>query len=143
MSFMDSFTYAIIAALIWGVVPIIEKLGLGKMDPVVGLFYRCIGVLLGLVLLSIFVVKPEQIKSVHLKSAVFLMAGGFLASFAAQIFFYTGLKHGDVSKMVPISGSYPLISFILGVLLLGEGISLFKIIGVILVTAGIWFLKGG
>lgn len=140
---MNSFSWAIAAASIWGVVPLLEKTGLAKVTPTVGLFYRCLGVCIGLVFMGIFFVKPQQIKSVDTRSAAFLIASGFLASFLAQIFFYKSLKTGNVSTVVPVSGSYPFITFILGIVLLGEGFSLAKLMGVALVVAGLWVLRIG
>ena len=138
---MSGFVWATIAALIWGVVPLFEKLGLSRVSPLVGLFYRCVGVILGMILLSVFMVKPQEIKAVDVRSALFLILAGFFASFIAQICFYHGLKLGDISRIVPISASYPFITFLIGVAVLGEGINGYKIVGVLLVLLGVWFLK--
>ncbi len=140
---MSSFYWAILAAVVWGVVPLIEKAGLVKVAPLVGLFYRCLGVVLGLLMLLIFIIKPEEIKSVDMRSALLIALGGFLASFVAQIFFYNALKSGSVSMVVPLSGSYPLIAFILGILLLGESFNVPKLIGVFFIVLGMWMLKIG
>ena len=48
-----------------------------------------------------------------------------------------------MSRIVPLSGSYPLIAFVLGILLLGESITPCKVVGALLITLGIWFLKIG
>jgi len=140
---MSAFYWAILAACIWGIVPILEKVGLSKVDPLAGLFYRCLGVLAGLIILVAFILKPQQIKSVDYRSALFLIGGGFLASFVAQIAFYNGLKLGEVSKIVPISGSYPFLSFLLGILILGESVTPVKLLGTVLIIIGIWTLKIG
>jgi len=140
---MNAFLWAILAACIWGCVPLLEKLGLTKVEPLVGLFYRCLGVIMGFLLLIIFAIKPHELKAVNLRSVLLLMLGGFLASIVAQVCFYNSLKLGEVSRVVPISGIYPLIAFVLGVLLLGESLTLIKTIGVLLVVAGIWMLKIG
>lgn len=140
---MNAFLWGILAALIWGVVPLLEKLGLANVRPLAALFYRSLGVIIGFLLLGIFMVKPQEIRTVDLRSLIFLVLGGFLASFVAQICFYNGLKLGEVSRVVFISGSYPFIAFILGILFLGESLSLIKIAGAVLVMAGIWLLKKG
>lgn len=140
---MNSFWLAIITAVIWGFVPLLEKVGLGKISPVSGLFYRSVGVLIGLIILVIFYMKPQEIRSVDIKSAAFLMAGGFIASFAAMLLYYHALKIGETSRVVPISGSYPLITFLLGVLILGETFTPIKLLGVILAILGVWLLKIG
>ncbi len=138
---MTSFYWALLAAFVWGIVPILEKVGLVNISPMAGLFYRCTGVFLGLMVLIFFMIRPEEIRSVDVRSAVLVAAGGFLASFVAQIFFYNALKSGNVSSVVPISGSYPLVAFLLGMLLLGESVSVQKILGVLLITAGIWMIR--
>jgi len=140
---MSAFWLAVMTAVIWGFVPLLEKAGLGRIEPLAGLFYRSIGVMIGLVILALFFLRPEEIRSVHLKSALLIMAGGFLASFAATILFYNALKIGEMSRVVPISGSYPLITFILGVLILGEAFTPLKLLGVIFAVLGIWLLKIG
>lgn len=138
---MNAFMWAILTACIWGIVPIIEKFGLTKVEPFTALFYRCLGVLFGILILGIFVVKPDKLKTVDMRSAVLLMFAGFLASFVAQITFYHGLKIGEVSRVVPISGTYHLIAFILGILIFGEAITLAKAFGMLLIVSGVWFLR--
>ena len=140
---MNAFIWALLAASIWGIVPLLEKLGLAKVEPLVGVFYRSLGVVAGLLLLGAFMLKPQQIKAIDLRSAGFLILGGFLASILAQICFYNSLKIGEVSRVVPISGSYPLIAFMLGMLILGESVSLIKAAGALLIVLGIWALKMG
>jgi len=140
---MSGFQWAIVTACVWGIVPIVEKLGLTKVEPLPGLFYRCLGVLIGLFLLGVVILKPQQIKSVDLRSILLLMLGGFLASFVGQLCFYHGLKVGDVSRIVPITGAYPLVAFVLGIIFLGESLTPTKIIGVLSICAGIWALKMG
>ena len=70
-----------------------------------------------------------------------LMLAGILASFVAQMTFYKALKIGEVSKVAPISGTYYLISFVLGIFILGESITASKIAGMILIVAGAWLLR--
>lgn len=138
---MNAVSWAVLAALIWGVVPLIEKSGLAKVQPLPGLFYRCAGVVLGLVLLGLFMVKPSEILQVDRRSALLLIAGGFLASVLAQYCFYSGLKGGEMSRVVIIAASYPLITFLLGILVLGESLTPYKAAGALLIVGGIWLLK--
>ena len=96
---------------------------------------------MGLVILGLFMVKPAEIRSVDMRSALLVMTGGFFASFVAQILFYQALKIGDMSWIVPISGSYPLIAFLLGVFILGEAVTPVKVGGALLIILGLWALK--
>ncbi|RKY41111.1 MAG: hypothetical protein DRP85_07210 [Candidatus Makaraimicrobium thalassicum] len=138
---MNAFGWAVLTACIWGIVPIMEKVSLARIEPFTALFYRCLGVLIGIFLLGTIVVKPQQLRAVDPRSVFFLILSGFLASFVAQITFYHGLKIGEVSRVVPISGSYPLIVFLLSIFILGEAVTLSKILGMFLVVSGIWMLR--
>ncbi len=140
---MTTFKWAIITACVWGVVPLIEKIALGKVTPFVGIFYRCTGVTLGMILLGTLMIKPQELGAIDARSVFLLVLAGFLANFVGQLLFFHGLKGGEVSTFVPIAGSFPLVSFILGVLFLGESINAFKIGGVLMITLGILALKHG
>jgi bacterial/archaeal transporter family protein len=139
---MTPFTWALLTAITWGFVPVIEKLGLVKLNPMVGLFYRCLGVIFGIVFLLLL--KGQEIRSSFAQlhgGMALLIGGGFLASVVGQIFFYNALKAGEASKVVPLAAAYPLVSFILGVLFLSEKVSAAKITGLFLIVLGIFFLK--
>ncbi|MFA6636748.1 MAG: EamA family transporter [Candidatus Omnitrophota bacterium] len=138
---MSAFFWAVLTACLWGAVPVMEKMGLAKTQPFTALFYRSLGVVLGFLILGFFIVKPGEIRSVEPRSAALLILAGFVASFLAQIAFYHALRAGDVSRVVPVAGAYPLIAFILGVALLGENITLSKAAGMFFVICGAWLLK--
>jgi transporter family protein len=140
---MNAFLWAVLAASIWGITSIIEKFVLVKVDPLPALFYRCAGVLIGVILLGTVMLKPSQIKSVDLRSAALLVIAGFLGSFVAFIAFYNGLKTGELSIVVPVAGSFYLIAFLVGIFVLGEAATLTKVLGVVLITAGVWLLGTG
>lgn len=127
----------------WGVCPLLEKAGLARIAPIPGLFYRCVGVMAGMIALALFWVRPNDIRSVDARSALCLALAGFLASLIGQFFFYNALKLGDVSRLAPIGGSYPFFAFLLGLLFFGESASPLKIAGVVLIVSGVWLLKIG
>ena len=139
---MTPFYWAVLTALTWGVVPIMEKIGLMKIEPQVGLFYRCLGVLVGVTLLFFYDSKNirESFSQLH-PGMLCLLAGGFLASVVGQIFFYRALKAGESSMVVPIAAAYPLFTFILGVLILGEKFTFAKAAGLVCILAGVVLLK--
>lgn len=139
---MKPFYFAILAALTWGMAPIVEKTGLANTAPLPGIIIRSLGVFIGAVILVIF--NNGLLKSVFkadLKSAVFLVMGGVIASIMGQIFFYNALKHGEASKMVPIAGTYPLVSFLLGLMFFGETFTIVKGLGMVFVILGVFLLR--
>jgi transporter family protein len=139
---MKTYYYALLASCIWGIAPILEKIGLGKTEPEAALLIRCLGVISGAFLLIIF--RNHTLRSAlqsDAKTFTFLLLGGLLASFLGQIFFYRALKSGATSQIVPLAATYPLVSFLIGVIFLSEQITLAKTVGVLLVITGIFFLK--
>ncbi len=139
---MKPYLWALLAAFTWGFAPILEKLGLSKIPAMTGLFYRSFGVMLGMMILGVW--QMEGVKATlgqGLGTWGYLVAGGFLASIIGQIFFYNALKHGEASQVVPIGASYPLLSFLLGVLFLGEKLTLAKASGMVFVIVGVFLLK--
>jgi len=139
---MTPFMWALLTAITWGFVPIIEKMGLAKISPMIGLFYRCLGVVIGIVLLLAIENKAirQSFSALH-PGMLLLIGGGFLASVVGQIFFYMGLKNGESSQVVPLAASYPLVTFILAAILLGEKVTISKIVGLVFIVLGIFFLK--
>ena len=139
---MNAFLWAILTAIVWGCVPMLEKIGLNRLETPVGLFYRCFGVLMGIVILLFFYGKEikASLSGFH-SGMIYLIAGGFIASVVGQLFFYNALKTDEASKIVPLAGSYPLVAFLLGALLLGEKVTLAKSAGMIFVVAGVYLLR--
>ena len=139
---MTSYWLAMATAVVWGVVPVFEKIGLSRLSPQAGIFVRCLSVFSGAVVLLALrpriLVELSQVPARHIGLIVF---AGFTANFVGQLLFYNALKHGDVSRVVPIAGAYPLIAFLMGVFVLGEALSPMKLMGLVLVVAGIYLLK--
>lgn len=139
---MRSFYFAILAAVVWGIAPILEKTGLKNIEPLSGVIVRSFGVIVGAIVLSIF--NSSMFKTAlkaEPKTIIFLFLGGILASILGQIFFYNALKHGEVSKMVPIAATYPLVSFLLGLLFFGECLTIVKGLGIGFVILGVFLLR--
>ena len=103
---MKPFYYAILAALVWGIAPILEKTGLKNIEPLSGVLVRSGGVILGAIIMSLCNINVfKSALKADPRAILFLFMGGLLASILGQMFFYNALKHGEVSKMVPIAAS--------------------------------------
>jgi len=138
---MSWFSWAAATAFIWGCAPLLEKVGLAKVAPTTGLFFRCLGVLLGFVFLAAFWVKPQQVRAADWTTIALLVASGLMGSFLGQIPYYMALKGAEMSRVVLIAGSYPLVAVLLGVLVLGESVSVTKVAGMLAVIGGLWLLR--
>jgi transporter family protein len=139
---MRPFYFAILAALVWGIAPVVEKIGIAKIEPMAGVIIRSFGVLLGAIILTAFNSRLIKLAlGADQKTIIFLILGGVIASILGQIFFYNALKHGEVSKMVPIAATYPLVSFLLGLLFFGESFTMLKGLGISFVILGVFLLR--
>lgn len=137
-----AFIFALIAALFWGVAPIFGKLGLVKAAPTVALTFRSF--VLGIILLiwaSVTTNIDQVVSLANSKSGILIAAEGIMASLFGHLAYYYAIKFGDASKMVPITSAFPLVAFILGILLLGEELAITSVIGALLIIAGIILIR--
>lgn len=138
---MSAFLWAVFTACIWGIVPLMEKTGLGGSPPAVGVVVRSFGVVIGLIVFG-WVLSPWSVlRTVSWRSVCLLAGGGFLASFLGQLAFYQALKMGELSQVTPVAGAYPLVAALLGWLVLREPMTLMRVVGLVLVISGVWLLR--
>jgi transporter family protein len=138
---MNAFFWALVTALIWGVVPLMEKLGLGQAAPAAGVVVRSLGVVAGLVVFSVVTSPWAALRGLSASSVLLLMGGGCLASFIGQMAFYRALKAGALSQVTPIAGAYPLVAALLGWWVLREPLNVSRVGGVVLIVLGVWLLR--
>ena len=131
----------VITTLLWGATPILEKIGLSKVDPLVGVTVRSIIVTAGLLILIFVLGKGRALFQLDGKSVAFFGASGVMAGLLAMWTYYTVLKIEPTSKIVPITASYPLVTALLSALILGEGLTLPRLVGTGLIVSGIWLVK--
>lgn len=136
------FFFALLAAIIWGCSPALEKIGLnGRIDPYMGIVIRTIPIaiiaIFGLALMG----RLGEISTVDLKSALFVAAGGLVAGLLGQLAFYSALKSGEASVVVPVAATYPLVALFVSIIFLGEAFTLQKLVGISLVVGGVVLLK--
>ena len=96
---------------------------------------------MGFVIIFFFTPNISSIGKMGIKSIFFLVLSGILAGFVAQLVFYKALKTGEISRVIPITSCYPLFTFILGWIFLGEEVTLSKVMGMLLILGGIFLLK--
>lgn len=139
---MNPYFWAIITALVWGAVPIIEKTGLRTLPVWPAMFFRTLGAMIGIFLLPLL--KFNDIRTTISAGApgwYYCVLGGFMGAIVGNICYYHALKSGEVSKVVPIAGAFPLISFILGLLFFSETVTPAKLAGVLCIVMGVALLR--
>jgi len=134
------FIFALLAAFLWGLAPVFEKLGLVKISPLAGLTIRNIAITVIALIIVLFTNVGKEIIHADFKSVLFVVTGGILAGLLGIWSYFESLKHWEASRVVPIAGAYPLFAFILSMIFLEEKLTLEKGIGVILIISGVFLL---
>jgi transporter family protein len=131
----------IITALLWGITPIIEKIGLAKIDPLVGITIRSTIVTIGLFILTFILGKGKSLVELDGRSILIFGASGVMAGLIGMWTYYSALKMEATSKIVPIAACYPLVTALLSVIILKEGVTLPRVVGTALIVIGVWPVK--
>lgn len=131
----------IVTTLLWGFTPILEKVALTKVDPLVGVTVRSALVTAGLFILTFLVGKGKALMEVDGRSFLLFGASGMMAGLLGMWTYYAALKMEATSKIVPIAASYPLVTALLSVLILREEVTLPRVVGTAFIVIGIWFVK--
>lgn len=134
------FLFALLAAFLWGIAPVFEKLGLIRISPLAGITIRNISITIILLIIVFLTNSAKELVHVDLKTVVFVVIGGILAGLLGMWSYFEALKYWEASRVVSIAGAYPLIAFIFSMIFLGETLTLQKGIGVILIVSGIVLL---
>ena len=151
---MVAILFAVLAGLCWGVGEIFTKkaLNTGQVGPMSVLLVRTLVTLplaAAAYAVSMSVWKWEKPAwTTNATPQVWLMltlGSGLLAGFAGVFFFYMGLASpgGDISRIRPIAFALsPATAVLLGWVMLGEGMSVRKLVSCTLIIVGIVLLTG-
>ena len=136
----QGFIYAVIVMICWGTAPIFAKLGLAQLPLLTAVVFR--NTFIAIMFLSAILVsgQAKTLFTANPKSVILILIEACLAGLVGQYFYYKAVKVWEASRVVPIAGAFPLVSFILAVLILSEKVTLAKAAGVILVIAGVGLL---
>ena len=137
-----SYVLIILTVLFWGLAPIFDKIALKDAHPLSGLLVRSVAVLAILLLSSVFINNSfTNLIKIPPKSILFFVLSGIFAGFLGMVTYYSALKSLPSSVAVPLCSIYPLVTAMLGMFILAEGFSLLRLLGVVLIVLGIWFIR--
>ncbi len=131
----------LLTAILWGSTPIIEKYALTGSQPLIGVTVRSLAITFILILFHLFSGRWREVVELPLKSKVLFSLSGIMAGLLGMLTYFYALKASPASKAVPIAATYPLIAALLGIIILGENLTASKLIGTVLIIAGVWMVK--
>lgn len=127
--------YAAGSSFFAGITAILAKCGIKKTDSDVATVIRTVVVLVFSWLMVLITGSGKGIPELSGKTLVFLILSG-LATGASWICYFHALQKGDINKVVPIDKSSTVLTILLALIFLGEGINAGKIAAVILIGGG-------
>ena len=128
--------YAAGSSFFAGVTSILAKCGIRKTDSTVATAVRTVVVLIFSWIMVLVSGSFDQITSISSYTFLFLVLSG-AATGASWLCYFKALQSGDINKVVPIDKSSTVLTIILALIFLHEGISLPKTVAVIAIAVGI------
>lgn len=127
------------SAFFSGITAILAKCGIRKTDSTVATAVRTVVVLLFSWLMVFIVGSEAEIGSMSAKTVVFLILSG-IATGASWLCYFKALQTGDINKVVPIDKFSTVLTMLLAMIFLNEGMSLLSAAAIVLISAGTFLM---
>ena len=131
--------YAVGSAFFAGVTSILAKCGIRKTDSTVATAVRTTVILFFSWLIVWIVGSGNQIGSIDGRTLLFLVLSG-AATVASWLCYFRALQLGNINQVVPLDKSSTILTIVLALIFLQEGISLPKFVAVLAIAAGIFLM---
>lgn len=110
-----------------------------KTDSTVATAVRTIVILVFSWIMVFVAGSQDQITEISGRTLLFLILSG-AATGASWLCYFKALQIGDINKVVPIDKSSTVLTILLALIFLGEGVSLPKAVAVVVIAAGIFLM---
>lgn len=127
--------YALGSAFFAGITAILAKCGIRETDSSVATAIRTVVVLAFSFLMAYITGQISEIHSIDAKTWLFLILSG-LSTGASWLCYFYALQNGNVNKVVPIDKTSTILTMILAMIFLKEGISTSEIISIVFIGYG-------
>lgn len=131
--------FALGSAFFAGVTSILAKCGIKETDSSVATAIRTIVVLVFSWIMVIVAGSAPSIINVSTKTWIFLILSG-LATGASWLCYFKALQLGPINKVVPIDKSSTILTMVLALVFLHEGINWIKVVCIILIGTGTFLM---
>lgn len=131
--------YAIGSSFFAGITAILAKCGIQKTDSDVATAIRTVVVQIFSWLMVLITGAGSGIGKIGTRTMVFLVLTG-LSTGASWLCYFHALQKGDINKVVPVDKSSTILTIILALIFLDEGLTWGKAAAVVLIAAGIMLM---
>ncbi len=126
---------ALIAALLWGIAPIFDKIVVSSgASPYTANLVRALG---AIAFLALAVVIRGGLEVLSFRNVMLLLIAGAIGGGLAMILYFTALRFATASRVVPLTSIYPLFTVLFSAVVLGERLSLRVVVGTALIVIGV------
>lgn len=131
--------FAFGSALFAGITSILAKIGIKNTDSTAATAVRTIIILIFSWLMVFVTGQWDGIYDISGKTLIFLILSG-LATGGSWLCYFKALQIGDVNKVTPVDKSSTVLTMLLAFIILGEELSLLKIVCIVLIGAGTYLM---
>ncbi len=131
--------FAFGSALFAGVTSVLAKCGIRKTDSNVATAIRTVVVLLFSWVMVLIAGSAGTITQISARTWVFLILSG-LATGASWLCYFRAIQTGDINRVVPVDKSSTVLTILLALIFLREGITWVKAIAVVAIAAGTYLM---
>ena len=133
------FLFALLSSVFAALTSILAKVGIEGVNSNLATAVRTVVVVIMAWVVVFMTNTQNDLPDIGRKSWIFLILSG-LATGASWICYYKALQMGEASKVVPVDKFSIVLTVILAFLFLHEQITIKKLIGILLITAGTFFM---
>ncbi|WP_448755896.1 EamA family transporter [Actinomyces sp.] len=126
---------ACLSALFAGLTSVLAKAGVATTSSTVATALRTVVVAAGAWGMAALVGSASSLGTIDGRSLLFLILSG-LATGASWLCYFAALARGDVSRVAPIDKLSTVLAILLALILLGEPVNAWGVLGIVVITAG-------
>ena len=139
---LSTVIFLLIAIVAWGSGAFFDKLTLKYMDASGAFYLRTLFMMVLFIPFLLWKYSParQALASAGRLASVFVLSS-VLVTMGGVFFYLKAMSGGEASKIVPLSSTYPFVTFALAMFFLGESFTLNKLVGTLLISGGIYFIS--
>ncbi len=126
--------YALLSALFAGLVGVVGKIGVEEVDPITATAIRAVIMAILSALFAVAIGRTDLSK-VDARALGYIALAGLFGA-ASWMAYFKALSVGEASRVIPIDRTSVIFGVVLAALVLGERLTLPKLVGSLLIVAG-------
>ena len=137
------YLFVALTVLFWGITPVFDKIGMQGVSAPAALVVRSVAAACWVLIGTLAFARPtlSAVAQMPVRNTVALVIGALLASTLGVWTYFQAIRTLPLTKVVPLCSTYPLVAALVGVLFLGESLSATRLLGIVLIIAGVALVK--